>query len=119
MSESISLIVLIILYLANFVFLLRFLSAVATKTVFKGVEAVYSIIFLILIYGTINYFNLKLFLITLVSALVIFGIIRINTDKLGMRMAIHVQDPYTSTVYTGYHGTYGYINNSGYAVHGY
>ena len=86
MSESIYLIVLIILYLANFVFLLRFLSAVATKTVFKGVEAVYSIIFLILIYGTINYFNLKLFIIALVSALVVFGIIRINADKLGMRM---------------------------------
>ena len=41
------------------------------------------------------------------------------SNKLGMRMAIHVQDPYTSSVYTGYHGTYGYINNSGYAVHGY
>jgi len=86
MFESVSIIILIILYLANFVFLLRFLSAVATKTVFKGVEAVYSIIFLILIYGTINHFNLKLFFITLTSALVIFGIIRINADKLGMRM---------------------------------
>lgn len=86
MSEFFSIIILIILYLANFVFLLRFLSAVATKTVFKGVEAVYSITFLILIYGTINYFNFKLFLITLISTLVIFGIIRINAEKLGMRM---------------------------------
>ena len=41
------------------------------------------------------------------------------SNKLGMRMVIHVQDPYTSSVYTGFHGTYGYINNSGYAVHGY
>jgi len=86
MSESMSIIILIILYLASFIFLLRFLSAVATKTVFKGVEAVYSIIFLILIYGTINYFNFKLFFITLISTLVIFGIIRINAEKLGMRM---------------------------------
>lgn len=42
-----------------------------------------------------------------------------QSNKLGMRMVMHVQDPYTSSVYTGFHGTYGFINNSGYAVHGY
>ena len=42
-----------------------------------------------------------------------------QSNKLGMRMVMHVQEPYTSTVYTGFHGTYGFINNSGYAVHGY
>ena len=41
------------------------------------------------------------------------------SNKLGMRMVMHVQEPYDSSVYTGFHGTYGFINNSGYAVHGY
>ena len=79
-------IIIIILYLATFAFLLRFLSAIATKTVFKGVNnSIYSIIFLILIYGTLRLFYLKLFLITLISGLVVFGIIRFYADKLGMR----------------------------------
>lgn len=79
-------IIIIILYLATFAFLLRFLSAIATKTVFKGVNnSIYSIIFLILIYGTLRLFYLKLFLITLISGLVVFGIIRFYADELGMR----------------------------------
>jgi hypothetical protein len=34
-------------------------------------------------------------------------------------MVMNVQDPYTSTVYTGWHGTFGFINNSGYVNSGY
>mgnify|MGYP003113014186 CR=1 FL=1 len=42
-----------------------------------------------------------------------------DANKLGMRMVMNVQDPYTSTVYTGWHGTFGFINNSGYVNSGY
>ena len=42
-----------------------------------------------------------------------------QSNKLGMRMVMHVQEPYDSSVYTGFHGTYGFINNSGYPTHGY
>jgi hypothetical protein len=42
-----------------------------------------------------------------------------DANKLGMRMVMHVQDPFTSSVYTGFHGTYGFISNSGYANSGY
>ena len=34
-------------------------------------------------------------------------------------MVMYVQDPFTSSVYTGFHGTYGFISNSGYANSGY
>jgi len=47
------------------------------------------------------------------------GGIQNNSSKLGMRMVMHVQEPYDSSVYTGFHGTYGFINNSGIATHGY
>ena len=78
--------ILIILYLANFVFFLRFLSAFIQMTAFHGVELIYSSIFLILTFGTIYYFNFKLFTISLITSLVVFGIIRINANRLGMRM---------------------------------
>jgi len=42
-----------------------------------------------------------------------------GSNKLGMRMVMHVQDPYTSSVYTGFHGTYGFMANTGYANSGY
>ena len=42
-----------------------------------------------------------------------------DANKLGMRMVMYVQDPFTSSVYTGFHGTYGFISNSGYANSGY
>jgi hypothetical protein len=42
-----------------------------------------------------------------------------GSNKLGMRMVMNVQDPYTSSVYTGFHGTYGFMANTGYANSGY
>tara|TARA_Y100000768_G_C23748026_1_gene572541 strand:+ start:337 stop:672 length:336 start_codon:yes stop_codon:yes gene_type:complete len=81
MNES----VLIVIYLANIVFLLRFITSVITQKVFEGVNIIYSIIFLILTYGTILFFNFKLFIITLILGLVVFGIIRFYADKIGMR----------------------------------
>ena len=78
--------ILIILYLANFVFFLRFLSAFLAMTAFHGVELIYSFIFAILTYGTIYYFNFRLFAISLITFLVVFGIIRINANRFGMKM---------------------------------
>ena len=42
-----------------------------------------------------------------------------NSARLGFKMAMWVQNPYTSTVYTATHGTFQYQNNSGYSTGGY
>ena len=78
--------ILIILYLANFIFFFRFLSAFLTMTAFHGTELFYSTVFVILTYGTIYFFNFKLFTISLITFLVVFGIIRVNANRFGMRM---------------------------------
>ena len=42
-----------------------------------------------------------------------------NTARQGFRMSMWVQDPYTSSGYTGFHGTFGFLNSSGYSTGGY
>jgi len=42
-----------------------------------------------------------------------------SSNKMGLKMAFWIQDPFASTVYTGGHGTFQYINNSGYTTGGY
>ena len=42
-----------------------------------------------------------------------------NSARLGFKMVMWVQNPFTSTVYTATHGTFQYQNNSGYSTGGY
>jgi hypothetical protein len=42
-----------------------------------------------------------------------------SSNKLGFKMAMWLHNPFTSTVYTATHGTFQYINNSGYSTGGY
>ena len=42
-----------------------------------------------------------------------------NVARQGFRMSMWVQDPYTSSGYTGFHGTFGFLNSSGYSTGGY
>jgi len=42
-----------------------------------------------------------------------------SSNKLGFKMAMWLHNPYSSSVYTATHGTFQYINNSGYTTGGY
>ena len=42
-----------------------------------------------------------------------------NVARQGFRMSMWVQDPYSSGGYTGFHGTFGFLNSSGYSTGGY